>query len=179
MYIQMELCQSSLSDLLKMDFKLTRSQAFLIIKDLTEGLKLIHDKGFVHRDIKPSNILFSSNYQVKIADFGLSISQSRALTPIEASLSEISFDVGTPLYQAPELSQQNSKIDPRADVFSLGVIYFEILSDFFTLHERFTNIKSFLKTREPSASFKAKFGPETALIRRLCSQSPTQRPFCS
>ena len=100
-----------------------REAAQLCIK-IAEALEHAHEAGIVHRDLKPSNILVGSNGEPYLVDFGLA---KRA--PTEASLSLDGRVLGTPAYMAPEQARGESHdTDHRADVYSLGVILFELLT---------------------------------------------------
>jgi serine/threonine protein kinase/WD40 repeat protein len=87
-------------------------------KQIASGLAVAHEQGLVHRDIKPSNILLENGVErIKITDFGL----ARAVA--DASLSQSGLVSGTPQYMAPEQTRCE-KVDPRADLFSLGSVMY-------------------------------------------------------
>ncbi len=88
--------------------------------DMCQGLAYAHEKGLIHRDIKPANIFVTMQQQVKILDFGL----ARGL---ESELTQTGNVVGTPSYMAPE-QVRGEPIDQRADIFSAGVVLYELLS---------------------------------------------------
>jgi len=92
-----------------------------IVCQICEGLSQAHKKGIVHRDIKPANILLDSEERVKIADFGLA--QLIDITKVTKESST----VGTPSYMSPE-QIMNSNVDNRSDIFSLGIIVYELLT---------------------------------------------------
>ena len=120
MYIVMEyVAGSSLEAMLK-DSDVPRESAVRIIGQLAAGLDAAHAKQIIHRDIKPSNILVANNGTAKLADFGITHVASSSLTQDMRAL-------GTPAYTSPE--QVNGKsLDSRADLFSLGVLSYEILT---------------------------------------------------
>jgi serine/threonine protein kinase len=126
----MELCDGCLHSYLKNRTEVDPQQSFNIISQLIDGIHYLHSHGIVHRDLKPGNILLNkSNSQVKIGDFGLAALIDRH--------EELSYRerVGTPLYIAPELNGKSSISKDQmfqVDIFSLGVIYFELLT---LLHE--------------------------------------------
>jgi predicted Ser/Thr protein kinase len=114
-YIVMEYVDGvNLRDLLR-DGKLAAEQALAIVPPVCEALQYAHDQGIVHRDIKPENLLLDRAGRIKIADFGI------------ASLVGAGADgIGTPPYMAPE--QTAGKVDHRADIYSLGVVLYELLT---------------------------------------------------
>ncbi|TKJ31228.1 hypothetical protein CEE39_07355 [bacterium (candidate division B38) B3_B38] len=91
-----------------------------IIKQVCNALSYAH-RFTVHRDIKPENIMVLKNLQIKITDFGI----SKLLPPIELSSTVLS--VGTAYYMAPEQYIQGSEVDHRADIYSVGVLLYELL----------------------------------------------------
>ena len=105
---------------------LTPPDAMAIVSPICDALQYAHDRGIVHRDIKPENILLNSAGQPKIADFGLSklVGKKEA----EFSLTETHQVMGTPRYMAPEQMQETRSVDHRADIFSLGVLFYELLT---------------------------------------------------
>jgi len=100
-------------------------QALDIVVQICTALQYAHDEGVVHRDIKPENILLNKKGQVKIADFGLAklmgAAPDTALTMSQAAM-------GTLNYMAPEQRENAQKVDHRADIYSLGVVFYEMLT---------------------------------------------------
>ncbi|QDS98771.1 serine/threonine protein kinase [Adhaeretor mobilis] len=116
---------STLRDVVKAG-QLAPQQALAIVPHLCDALQYAHDKGIVHRDIKPDNILIAIDGSVKIADFGLSRilgneSQQEILTGTHQVM-------GTPRYMAPEQLESSHSVDHRADIYSLGVVFYEMLT---------------------------------------------------
>lgn len=106
--------------------ELTSEHALAVVPHLCDALQFAHDKGVIHRDIKPENILIARDGSVKIADFGLSRilgteDQPTALTGTHQIM-------GTPRYMAPEQLEGARSIDHRADIYSLGVVFYEMLT---------------------------------------------------
>ncbi len=91
-----------------------------IVSQIAEALDYAHSRGVVHRDIKPANILITPDDKVKITDFGIARLDTSNLT-MEGQL------LGTPNYMAPE-QIQGKDVDHRADIFSLGVVFYEMLT---------------------------------------------------
>ena len=105
--------------------KLTPREALQIVPQICEALQFAHDAGIVHRDIKPDNILLDKKGRVKIADFGI----AKILgTPPETGVPETQGAIGTPHYMAPEQVEKPQSVDHRADIFSLGVVFYEMLT---------------------------------------------------
>jgi serine/threonine protein kinase len=105
---------------------LSPREALQIVGQICEALQFAHDEGVVHRDIKPENILLDKRGRVKIADFG--IAKIVEPQPQEVSLTEGSGQVGTPHYMAPEQVERPDEVDHRADIYSLGVVFYEMLT---------------------------------------------------
>jgi predicted Ser/Thr protein kinase len=101
-------------------------EALAIVPQICEALQFAHDEGVVHRDIKPKNILIDKRGRVKIADFGLARLLGTAAP--ELSLTGTHQVLGTLHYMAPEQVQGLRTVDHRADIFSLGVVFYELLT---------------------------------------------------
>ena len=123
--------------------RFTPDQALAIVPQVCEALQYAHSKGVLHRDIKPENILLDTDGRVKIADFGIAKvfdptieASSNQLARGGASESELAVTrltatgsvLGTPLYMAPEQLISPNAVDHRADIFSLGVVFYEMLT---------------------------------------------------
>jgi len=100
---------------------LSNEAALLIFAEICKGLKYAHDKGVIHRDIKPANILISKEGEVKITDFGIAKSDEE-----ESGLTQKGTTLGTPSYMAPEQIADSKNVDKRADIFSLGVLLYQM-----------------------------------------------------
>jgi serine/threonine protein kinase len=105
--------------------RLAPAKALKIIPQVCDALQFAHDEGVVHRDIKPENILIDTKGRVKITDFGiakiLSTSEREGITGAR----EI---IGTPHYMAPEQVEKPLEVDHRADIYSMGVVLYELLT---------------------------------------------------
>lgn len=121
-YLLMEYVDGSNLRTLLTNFRFTPEQALAIIPSLCDALQYAHDRGIVHRDIKPENLLLGSDGHVKVADFGLVKMLGAGDHPEE-------HPVGTPSYMAPEQIAAPDKVDNRADIYSLGVVFYEMLTD--------------------------------------------------
>lgn len=123
-YIIMEYIRGeSLADVLSRESSLPQNLALDVLTQTAAGLKAIHDAGLVHRDIKPGNLLITSDGFVKITDFG--IAKAAAAVP----LTRTGMVVGTAQYVSPEQAQ-GDQVGPASDVYSLGVVGFEMLAGY-------------------------------------------------
>jgi len=123
-------------------------EALAIVPQICDALQYAHDQGIVHRDIKPENILLDRQGRVKVADFGLAkLVGTDALTPVlshsmgeggasapcegtppPAALTDAGKVMGTPNYMAPEQREHPTEVDHRADIYSLGVVFYQMLT---------------------------------------------------
>ena len=102
------------------------SEALHIIPAICTALEYAHSQGVLHRDIKPENILIDTAGRVKIADFGVAKLNGEAGRRITLTLSGSA--LGTPAYMAPEQIERPQDVDHRADIYSLGVVFYEMLT---------------------------------------------------
>ena len=123
-YFVMEFVEGeSLGTLLKRENKVATGPAAKIIYQTALGLATAHDKGVIHRDIKPGNLMVSSRGSIKIADFGIALSNQ----DLSKKLTSTGEFVGTPGYLSPEVCL-GQPVDQRSDIFSLGIVLFEMLA---------------------------------------------------
>ena len=106
--------------------KMPPDQALTIVPKICEALQYAHDQGIVHRDIKPENILLDKQGRVKIADFG--IAKMLGVEAGHQALTGAKDVMGTPHYMAPEQIEKPQTVDHRADIYSLGVVFYEMLT---------------------------------------------------
>ncbi|MDX1945046.1 MAG: serine/threonine-protein kinase [Pirellulaceae bacterium] len=106
--------------------RLSPREALAIVPQICDALQYAHDQGIVHRDIKPENVLLDRAGRVKIADFGL----AKLLVPgsDDFTLTQTRQVMGTPRYMAPEQFERPTEVDHRADIYSLGVVIYEMLT---------------------------------------------------
>ncbi len=124
-YIVLEYVEgTSLEELLKKERYLPDDIALLILRDTCRALLYAHSKGVIHRDIKPGNILISKKGEVKLADFGIAISKEDQAS----GLTREGMTLGTPSYMAPEQFRNAKNVDRRADIYSLGVMLYEMVT---------------------------------------------------
>ena len=121
-YIAMEFLQGNeLRDLLREERNLPVEQILDIVAQVAEGLAYAHQHGIVHRDIKPSNIMLIRDGRIKITDFGIARMASSAVH------TQTGMVLGSPKYMSPE-QVLGKEIDRRSDIFSLGVMLYEMLT---------------------------------------------------
>ena len=125
--------------------RISAREALAIVPQICDALQFAHDQGIVHRDIKPENILLDRRGRVKVADFGLAkIVEGRAGNPLPAdapqseggahgvtrptSLTDAGRVMGTPNYMSPEQITAPGEVDHRADIYALGVVFYQMLT---------------------------------------------------
>ncbi len=130
----------SLAQILDKQIALETELALLIFLDACMALKFAHARGIVHRDIKPGNILISKRAEVKLADFGIASSESEEelsetseqskteAAKVSDGLTQHGVTLGTPAYMSPEQITDSRSVDKRADIYSMGVMLYEMLT---------------------------------------------------
>jgi hypothetical protein len=123
--------------------RIATREALAIVPQICDALQFAHDQGIVHRDIKPENILLDRRGRVKVADFGLAKiigHDSAAELPVGQNqtqtqpgnptndLTEANKIMGTPQYMSPEQTQRPGEVDHRADIYALGVVFYQMLT---------------------------------------------------
>lgn len=157
---------------------LTTTQKYIMLLGIADAMRYIHEQGFIHRDLKADNVLIDENFYPRIADLGLAKCFDESLT--------MTTSLGTPLYMAPEL--QNDDINhygPEVDVFSFAILMFEIVtgkmaySELFTKKRSFSQINFLMKVaggyrpQIPQNMFSQKL---INLMKKCWSQNPSDRP---
>jgi len=123
-YIVMEYVEGqSLAQILRRDGNLTVEQVTRVALDVSAALGFAHEGGVVHRDVKPGNVLVSPKGEMKVADFGIATALS---ANADANLTQTGAVMGTATYFSPEQAQGH-KVDHRSDLYSLGVLLYEML----------------------------------------------------
>ena len=140
--------------------------------DILRGLAHAHEKGIVHRDIKPANILVAADGSAKIADFGIA-------RPEQSSMTAAGSLVGTPNYMSPE-QVTGAQLTPRADLFSLGVVLYEMLTAAkpFAGSDITAVLHNILRVDPPHVSNVNPSVPRPVgdFIGRLMAKAPSARP---
>jgi serine/threonine protein kinase len=172
-YIVMEYVSGrSLEEVLRAeDGALPLDTALQITQELAEALDYAHAQGIVHRDVKPSNIIVAKDGHPKIADFGI----ARLTSP---DLPQTGCTLGTPAYMSPE-QLRGHPVDRRSDLFSLGVILYQLLTGHRPFQGNSTLTVSFkVLNRDPvpATALNAELCPELGhVIARAMAKEPSQR----
>lgn len=157
------------------------------------GVEYVHSQGLIHRDLKPNNIFFSADGTIKIGDFGLVTGQqefdllenktedmcgdqpNHTLTTQASRCSQHTDQVGTELYMSPE-QLAKKPYNHKVDIYSLGLILFELLVPFSTQMERVQTLSKLRQLQFPSHFLNAE---EFSLVRSMLAHDPEERPESS
>lgn len=186
LYIVMQLCQKeSLRTWLKnYTGPRNRLHCLDIFNQICTGVEYVHSQGVIHRDLKPSNIFFTVDGTVKIGDFGLATAGNTAdLSDFETKTDPPENDpgedghteeVGTELYMSPEQLVKHP-YNSKVDIYSLGLILFELLVPFGTQMERIHTLTKLRKSEFP-ADFVSDNSEEYKLVKAMLDHDPGNRP---
>lgn len=161
LYIQMELCKrETLCNWLNSNSNRSKKDIFKIFEQILNAISYIHSMDLIHRDLKPSNIFLTLNDQIKIGDFGLVVEMKQnedELMKEKSSKNGSKFkdNDGTFLYMSPEQLTGN-EYNHKIDIYSLGIILFELIYSFNTQMERIETLKK-LKNHMFPEGFEKKF----------------------
>jgi serine/threonine protein kinase/biopolymer transport protein ExbD len=122
--------------------RISAREALAIVPQICDALQFAHDQGIVHRDIKPENILLDRRGRVKVADFGLAKivaavcdrreeeagDARQSQTAATENLTDVGKVMGTPQYMSPEQMERPQDVDHRADIYALGVVFYQMLT---------------------------------------------------
>jgi len=183
MYIVMQLClKDTLRDWLRINSDRKREEVISIFSQICGGVEYVHSQNLVHRDLKPSNIYFSTDGIIKIGDFGLvtdgEIGQEAGdshLTPSHGRRGDCQHtdQVGTQTYMSPEQLKQKP-YNHKVDIFSMGLIFLELLVPFSTQMERLNVLSDVKKDKFPPGL--ATMSEEKHLLINMLHMRPDKRP---
>nr|XP_023651420.1 eukaryotic translation initiation factor 2-alpha kinase 3 isoform X1 [Paramormyrops kingsleyae] len=185
LYIQMQLCRKeNLKDWMAercFPEQRQRGQCLDIFLQIAEAVSFLHGKGLMHRDLKPSNIFFTMDDVVKVGDFGLVTAMDQEEEEEDTGMpltmpgyARHTGQVGTTLYMSPEQLSGNS-YSHKVDVYSLGLILFELLCPFRTHMERVQTLTK-VRAMEFPDDFSRNNAQELAMVRSMLSLCPSERP---
>jgi hypothetical protein len=182
-YLVMPLLRGeSLADRLRREPALPVAEVLRLGREMAEGLAAAHARGLIHRDVKPGNVWLEAAGddparppRVKLLDFGLARPRPEKEQPPESELTQTGMVVGTPLYMAPEQAA-GSRVDARADLFSLGVVLYLMGAG-----RRPPTGLQLLQDAAPEPPDLRAVNPAvppglSSLVRRLLARTPDDRP---
>jgi serine/threonine-protein kinase len=159
--------------------RLPLGDAVRLIRELADALAHAHASGIVHRDLKPENVLLSGRHAV-IADFGIAKALAATLDGASSRLTSTGISVGTPAYMAPEQAIGDGAADHRADLYSLGVVAYEVLAGAHPFGARApqTLVAAHLTEAPPPLAARGADVPPAlaALVMQLLAKDPAARP---
>ncbi|XP_026746940.1 eukaryotic translation initiation factor 2-alpha kinase-like [Trichoplusia ni] len=183
LYIQMQLCRrDSLHDWLRDNRKCDAraDKVKILFSQIVSAVEYVHLAGLIHRDLKPSNILFAPDGRVKVGDFGLVTAMNDTSNDGEEKTDAVdphqrhTYRVGTHLYMSPE-QLLGRPYSYKVDIYSLGLILFELLQPFATEAERVACLLRLRNSLYPE-QFTQSYPQETEVLKLMLSEDPSQRP---
>ena len=193
-FIQMELCDNkTLRHTIDENQFKNDDDKWRLISQILEGIEYIHSNNYIHRDLKPGNIFLDKENNVKIGDFGLAKNDDKKNKESNSNLNffltnfndfqyldaggEImTVGVGTQYYCSPEQKQSN-KYDSKTDIYSLGIIIFEMFYKFNSLMERDMTLRKINTEQKYPNDMEEKCGRNvTQLVKKCTNYDPKKRP---
>lgn len=185
LYIQMQLCQRlSLREWLKERSTRDNRRVLNMFHQIVNAVEYVHLQGLIHRDLKPSNIFFAYDDKIKVGDFGLVTAMTEGYGEAHTPASEsegITLNnslhtacVGTHLYMSPE-QMNGQSYNYKVDIYSLGIILFELLIPFLTEMERVVALMNLRKSIFPR-DFDVNYPAEYELLKMMLDEDPDKRP---
>jgi len=148
---------------------LNPAQGLLYLRHIAEALGYAHSLGLVHRDVKPANILFRANGTAVLSDFGIAKSLDD-----RTQFTQAGFSVGTPSYMSPEQAR-GQQIDGRADLYALGVVFYEILTGKLPYTGSDSLSTALAHLTEPLPELPINHGQYQGILRKLLAKDPAER----
>ncbi|KAJ5562831.1 Serine/threonine-protein kinase GCN2 [Penicillium sp. DV-2018c] len=184
LYIQMEYCEKhTLRDVIKADLYDDNERSWRLFRQILDGLSHIHSHGIIHRDLKPDNIFIDVANNPRIGDFGLATS-GQFTTAVRSSAAadfggDFTRSLGTTYYVAPEMkSVVSGRYNEKVDMYSLGVIFFEMCHPLPTGMERDQTLRQIREKNHvlpPTFQHSDKI-LQGQIIESLLSHNPSERP---
>jgi len=182
LYIQMEYCEKlTLRDMIRRGMHENIDEGWRVLRQVLEGLVHIHTAGIIHRDLKPENIFMDVANNPRIGDFGLATSGQYFLTDSsgKAGGGDMTRSVGTTFYVAPELkSNVSEQYTDKVDMYSLGIIFFEMCYPLTTGMERVHILNAIREENHelPEAFKSPSKVTQGEIIKSLVRHRPKERP---
>lgn len=183
LYIQMEFCENNtLLNLIERGLPANPSEYWRLFRQILEAVSYIHSSGFIHRDLKPTNIFIDKSNNIKVGDFGLAKNSQFSSAVLNNNQvapranKDLSTLVGTFFYTAKEVA--TGEYDEKIDMYSLGIIFFEMCYQLGTGMERamILNDLRLVDIKFPSGFADSRKPTEKRIIRRLLDHDPQKRP---
>ena len=143
-------------------------EARRVASTVAQALNYAHGRGFVHRDVKPENILFDEEGRPQLTDFGI----ARAMA--EGTLTAAGMVIGSPHYMSPEQAQ-GLRVDGRSDLYSLGVVFYEMLTGRLPFEAGNTLAVAYAHVNHPVPELPVALGEWQPVLDRLLAKSPEER----
>ncbi|MFI2812860.1 protein kinase [Microbulbifer sp. JSM ZJ756] len=167
-YIAMELLDGG--DLSENQERFRKPGAILqLIRQIAEGLAVVHDKGIIHRDVKPANILFRADGTAVLTDFGIAKDADN-----NSDLTQAGFSLGSPSYSSPEQAQ-GQPLDITTDIYGLGVILLELLLGYNPFKGDSHTSTAINHIQQPIPTLPAELDYLSPLLSRMLAKQPAQR----
>ena len=155
------------------------NQAIRMLREIASALAYAHEHGIVHRDIKPDNVLLSGG-SAMVTDFGVAKALSASSNAEHGGLTSVGVALGTPAYMAPEQASADPGVDHRADIYSFGVLAYELLTGqppFAGRTPQHVLAAHVTEVPEPINKRRASLPPAlAALVMRCLEKRPADRP---
>lgn len=165
---------ATLADVLRFRGRLRVPLALWVTRQVAEALACLHESGWVHRDIKPANIMMSENGHCTLIDLGFALHADDAAAGLSAALE------GSLQYTAPEIFLSRGSVTPRSDIYSLGIVLYELLSGYrpFGSTDPALIIESHLREVAPKIRQRCPHVPVEAahLVHQMLAKDPLRRP---
>jgi len=151
------------------DSQLSLRQVLICIHSIVAGLQVLHSKGILHRDLKPANVLFRADASLALTDFGTAKRIDHGL-----DLTRHGEIMGTPYYMSPEQIQEYA-LDERSDLYSLGVMFYEMLANRRPFTARTASAIMYKHVNEEAEPIEGVPDKVNAIIRKLMAKKPVDR----